>query len=67
MKTIPTHAILLLNGDDIIDVDGRMTVSDIKLDRLEGQITYTATRPDGEAMKRWHYIEWMFDKVVKDV
>ena len=57
-------AALLRNNDRIIDVDGPMIVTNIKLVMLENIITYTATKPDGSASQRWVEMNQLVNKVV---
>lgn len=73
MITIVTKAIMLKDGDEVFDVDGRMTVTDIRMTvtdirmvMAEGIITYTATKTkDGSASKRWADMESIFNKVIE--
>lgn len=57
-------AVLLRNNDHVIDIDGPMIVTNIKLVMLENIVTYTATKPDGSVSQRWADMDTLFDKVV---
>jgi hypothetical protein len=65
MITKGTKAIMLKDGDEVLDVDGRMTVADIRM-VMAGIITYTATKTkDGSTSKRWAYMDSIFNKVIE--
>lgn len=66
MITKGTKAIMLKDGDEVLDVDGRMTVTDIRMVMAEGIITYTATKAkDGSTSKRWADMDSIFNKVIE--
>lgn len=66
MITQGTKAIMLNEGDEVLDVDGRMTVTNIRMVMAEGIITYTATKTkDGSASKRWADMDSIFSKVIE--
>lgn len=66
MITQGTRAIILKDGDEVLDVDGRMTVTGIRMVMAEGIITYTATKTkDGGTSKRWADMESIFNKVIE--
>lgn len=66
MITKGTRAIMLKDGDEVLDVDGRMTVSDIRMVMAEGIITHTATKTkDGSTSRRWADMESIFNKVIE--
>lgn len=66
MITKGTKAIMLKDGDEVLDVDGRMTVTDIRMVISEGIITYTATKTkDGSTSKRWADMKSIFNKVIE--
>lgn len=64
MHTTRLKAVLLRNGDQIVDVDGLMVISNFQMDTMENIVTYTATKPDGKASERWADMNIYFDKVV---
>lgn len=66
MITKSTKAIMLKDGDEVLDVDGRMTITNIRMVMAEGIITYTATKiKDGSTSKRWADMESIFNKVIE--
>lgn len=66
MITQGTKAIMLNEGDEVLAVDGRMTVTNIRMVMAEGIITYTATKKkDGSTSKRWADMESIFNKVIE--
>ncbi|HEI0612141.1 TPA: hypothetical protein SIF59_004018 [Escherichia coli] len=64
MHTTRVKAVLLRNGDQIVDVDGLMVISNFQMDTMENIVTYTATKPDGSVSQRWADMDTLFDKVV---
>ena len=64
MHTTRMKAALLRNNDQIIDVDGLMIVTNVKLVMLENIVTYTATKPDGSRSERWADMDAHVNKVV---
>lgn len=64
MNTKKVKALQLNNNDQIIDVDGLIKVTDVKLVIVENVVTYTATKLDGTTSKRWADMDTYFDKVV---
>lgn len=64
MHTTRVKAVSLCNGDQILDVDGLMVVSNFKMVLVENIVTYTATKPDGKVSERWADMGTPFDKVV---
>lgn len=64
MRTKATQAVLLRNGDQIVDVDGLMVISNFQMDNLENIVTYTATKPDGKVSERWADMNTYLNKVV---
>lgn len=64
MHTTRVKAVLLRNGDQIVDVDGLMVISNFQMDTMENIVTYTATKPDGKVSERWADMNTYFNKVV---
>lgn len=64
MKTQQLKATLLRNNDQIVDVDGLLTVTDFKMNMLESIVTFTATKPDGSVSQRWMGMDTYVKKVV---
>lgn len=64
MNTTKVKALQLNNNDQIVDVDGLIKVTDVKLVIVENVVTYTATKLDGTTSKRWADMDTYFDKVV---
>lgn len=64
MNTTPVKASLLRNGDQLVDVDGLMVISNFKMQLAEHIVTYTATKPDGSVSERWADMNSYFEKVV---
>lgn len=64
MKTQQIKATLLRNNDQIVDVDGLLTVTDFKMNMVEGIITFTATKPDKSSSRRWMGMDTYVEKVV---
>lgn len=64
MHTTRVKAVLLRNGDQIVDVDGLMVISNFQMDTMENIVTYTATKPDGSVFQRWAAMDTLFDKVM---
>lgn len=64
MKTQQLKATLLRNNDQIVDVDGLLTVTDFKMNMLESIVTFTATKPDGSVSQRWMGMDTYVEKVV---
>lgn len=66
MITQGTKAIMLKDGDEVLDVDGRMPLTGIRMVMAEGIITYTATKTkDGSTSKRWADMESILNKVIE--
>lgn len=64
MHTTRVKAVLLRNGDQIVDVDGLMVISNFQMDTMENIVRYTATKPDGKVSERWADMNTYFNKVV---
>lgn len=64
MKTQQLKASLLRNNDQIVDVDGLLTVTDFKMNMLESIVTFTATKPDKSSSRRWMGMDTYVEKVV---
>lgn len=64
MNTTKVKASLLRNGDQLVDVDGLMVISNFKMQLVENIVTYTATKPDGSVSERWADMNSYFEKVV---
>jgi len=64
MKTQRIKAALLRNNDQIMDVDGLLTVTNFKMNMLESVVTFTATKPDGSVSQRWMGVDTYVEKVV---
>lgn len=64
MNTKSIKALLLRNNDQIVDVDGLMTITNFKMVILEDIVTYTATKPDGSVSQRWIGMDTYVNKVV---
>lgn len=55
---------MLRNNDKFIDVDGVITVTNIKPNFLEDIVTFTATKDDGSTSERWGAMNRLVNKVV---
>lgn len=64
MKTQQLKAVLLRNNDQIVDVDGLLTVTDFKMNMLESIVTFTATKPDKSSSRRWMGMDTYVEKVM---
>lgn len=64
MNTKRTQAVLLRNGDKIVEVDGLLTISNFKMELQEGIVTFTATKTDGTFSMRWADLKSYLDRVV---
>lgn len=64
MRTMRVKAVSLCNGDQIVDVDGLMVISNFQMNIMENIVTYTATKPDGKVSERWADMNTYFNKVV---
>nr|DAP84050.1 MAG TPA: hypothetical protein [Caudoviricetes sp.] len=64
MNYKPIKAVMLRNNDRIIDVDGVITVTNFKMNFLEGIVTFTATKENGSASERWVEMNQLVNKVV---
>ena len=53
MNYKPVKAVMLRNNDKFIDVDGLITVTDVKMNLVEDIVTFIATKEDGSVSKRW--------------
>ncbi|WIL01610.1 hypothetical protein LGFCKLCI_00010 [Klebsiella phage vB_KpnM_SCNJ1-Y] len=63
MNYKPIKAVMLRNNDKFIDVDGVITVTNIKLNFREDIVTFTATKEDGSVSGRWIALDSIVDKV----
>lgn len=63
MNYKPVKAAMLRNNDRIIDVDGVITVTNFKMNFLEGIVTFTATKEDGSVSERWIAMDRLVNKV----
>ena len=64
MITIGTRASQLRNNDQILMVDGLMTVTNFKMVLVEDIVTFTATKSDGSVSQRWVAMDSVVNKVV---
>lgn len=64
MITIGTRASQLRNNDQILTVDGLMTVTNFKMVLVEDIVTFTATKSDGSVSQRWVAMDSVVNKVV---
>lgn len=64
MNYKPVKAVMLRNNDKFIDVDGIITVANIKMNFREDIVTFTATKEDGSVSERWIVIDRLVNKVV---
>jgi hypothetical protein len=64
MNYKPIKVVMLRNNDRIIDVDGVITVTNFKMNFLEDIVTFTATKEDGSASKRWTAMDQLVNKMV---
>lgn len=64
MNTIGTRASQLRNNDQILMVDGLVTVTNFKMVLVEDIVTFTATKSDGSVSQRWATMDSIVDKVV---
>lgn len=64
MNYKPVKAVMLRNNDKFIDVDGVITVTNFKMNFLEGIVTFTATKEDGSVSERWTAMNRLVNKVV---
>lgn len=64
MNYKPIKVVMLHNNDRIIDVDGVITVTNFKMNFLEDIVTFTATKEDGSASKRWTAMDQLVNKMV---
>ena len=63
MNYKPIKAVMLRNNDKLIDVDGIITVTNIKLNFREDIVTFTATKEDGSTSERWIAMDRLVNKV----
>ena len=63
MNYKPVKAVMLRNNDRIIDVDGVITVTNIKMNFREDIVTFTATKEDGSVSERWIAMNRLVNKV----
>ena len=63
MNYKPVKAVMLRNNDRIIDVDGVITVTNIKMNFPEDIVTFTATKEDGSVSERWVEMDRLVNKV----
>lgn len=63
MNYKPVEAVMLRNNDKFIDVDGVITVTNIKLNFPEDIVTFTAAKEDGSVSERWIAIDRLVNKV----
>ena len=63
MNYKPVKAVMLRNNDKFIDVDGVITITNIKLNFPEGIVTFTATKEDGSVSERWVAMDRLVNKV----
>lgn len=63
MNYKPVEAVMLRNNDKFIDVDGVITVTNIKLNFREDIVTFTAAKEDGSVSERWIAIDRLVNKV----
>lgn len=63
MNCKPIKAVMLRNNDKFIDVDGIITVTNIKLNFREDIVTFTATKEDGSVSERWTAMNRLVNKV----
>ena len=64
MNYKPIKAVMLCNNDKFIDVDGVITITNLKLNFREGIVTFTATKEDGSVSERWVAMDRLVNKVV---
>lgn len=64
MNCKPIKAVMLRNNDKFIDVDGVITVTNFKMNFLEGIVTFTATKENGSVSQRWVEMNQLVNKVV---
>lgn len=64
MITIGTRASQLRNNDQILMVDGLMTVTNFKMVLGEDVVTFAATKSDGSVSQRWVAMDSVVNKVV---
>lgn len=64
MITIGTRASQLRNNDQILMVDGLMTVTNFKMVLVEDIVTFAATKSDGSVSQRWLAMDSVVNKVV---
>ena len=63
MNYKPVKAVMLRNNDKFIDVDGVITVTNIKLNFLDDIVTFTAIKEDGSVSERWTAMDRLVNKV----
>ena len=63
MNYKPIKAVMLRNNDRIIDVDGVITVTNLKMNFREDIVTFTATKEDGSVSERWTAMDRLVNKV----